>query len=60
MQTENLMRYVAAMGVFKGWYESGLISGDELRQIDTMFREKYGLDSCSIFAGIGSISPQKP
>ena len=49
MQIENIMRYVSVMGVFKSWFEGGLISQGDLRRMDTIFCEKYGISSCSIY-----------
>jgi hypothetical protein len=48
-KNDAVLRYKAAMSVFKSWRESGLISAEELSAIDTMLAQKYGLSSCSIY-----------
>jgi len=48
-KNEAILRYKTSMSVFKGWRESGLISGEELSEIDTMLALKYGVSSCSIY-----------
>lgn len=46
---EALLRYKAAMAVFKNWLAEGVISNTDLLEIDTMLAHKYGLSSCSIY-----------
>jgi hypothetical protein len=45
---EAILRYKAAMSVFKNWLADGVISADDLLAIDTILAQKYGLSSCSI------------
>jgi hypothetical protein len=46
---EAILRYKAAMAVFKNWLADGVITETDLLAIDTMLADKYGLSSCSIF-----------
>ena len=46
---EAILRYKSAMAVFKSWLSEGVISNDDLLEIDTMLAQTYGLSSCSIF-----------
>lgn len=46
---EAVLRYKASMAVFKRWLAQGVITEDDLKEIDTMLAQKYGLSSCSIF-----------
>ena len=46
---DAILRYKAAMTVFKSWLSAGVISADDLLTIDAMLAQKYGLSSCSIF-----------
>lgn len=46
---EAILRYKAAMAIFKMWLSEGVITEDDLLAIDTMLARKYGLSSCSIF-----------
>ena len=46
---DAVLRYNAAMTVFKNWEESGFISKEELLAIDTITAEKYGLSLSSIY-----------
>jgi len=46
---EAVLRYKAAMSVFKNWFSDGVISADDLRVISTTLAQKYGLSSSSIF-----------
>ena len=55
---DAVMRYKAAMAVFKGWRDDGLITQEELLAIDTRLAAKYGLSSCSIYRENGLIKPQ--
>jgi len=48
-KNEAVMRYKAAVAVFKKWLESGLISTEEFAIIHTKTAEKYGINSTSIF-----------
>lgn len=46
---DAILRYKAAMTVFKSWLAAGVISVDDLLAIDAMLAQKYGLSPCSIF-----------
>ena len=46
---QAVLRYETAMAVFKRWVRDGLISKEELEQIDTIMAEKYGLSLGSIY-----------
>lgn len=46
---EAILRYKAAMAVFKNWLADGLITADDLSTIDTKLAQKYGLSSRSIY-----------
>ena len=46
---EAILRYKAAMAVFKNWLADGVITDADLLAINTMLAQKYGLSSCSIF-----------
>jgi hypothetical protein len=46
---ETLICYFLSMSSFQSWLNQGIISEDELRQIDTIIAEKYGISSYSIF-----------
>ena len=46
---EAILRYKASMSVFKKWLDGGVITQADLRSIDTMLAQKYGLSSRSIF-----------
>lgn len=46
---DAVFAYKTSLSIFKTWRESGLISPEELQQIDTMLAQKYGLSSCSIY-----------
>lgn len=46
---EAVLRYKAAMSVFKKWLSDGVISADDLLEIGTMLAQKYGLSSYSIY-----------
>jgi len=48
-KTEAVMRYKAAMAVFKKWLEAGYITVEEFGIIGTNTAEKYGINSTSIF-----------
>ena len=48
-KTEAIMRYKAAMAVFKKWLEAGYITVDEFGIISTNTAEKYGVISTSIY-----------
>ena len=48
-KNEAVMRYKAAVAVFKKWLSKGLISKDEFAIIHTKTAEKYGISSTSIF-----------
>lgn len=41
MDIQNEAMYQVTMGIVKKMFHANLISEDEYRQIDTMFREKY-------------------
>jgi len=44
-----VMRYAAAVAVFRKWLEAGIIRPDEFNIISTKTGEKYGLSSTSIY-----------
>ena len=46
---DAILRYKAAMAVFKNWLATGVISDTDLLEINTILAQKYGLSSCSIF-----------
>lgn len=46
---DAILRYKAAMAVFKNWLQDGVISKADLLALDAALAEKYGLSSCSIF-----------
>jgi len=46
---EALICYKATISAFEQWHASGFISEAELRQIDTIIAEKYGISSRSIY-----------
>ena len=46
---EAILRYKAAMAVFKSWLAGGLITADNLSAIDTKLAQKYGLSTRSIY-----------
>ena len=46
---DAILRYKAAMSIFKNWLATGVISDTNLLEINTILAQKYGLSSCSIF-----------
>lgn len=46
---EAILRYKAAMVVFKNWLVDGLITADDLSVINIKLAQKYGLSSRSIY-----------
>ena len=48
---DAVLRYKAAMTVFKNWAANGLITVEELLAIDTIMSRKYGLSLSSIYRG---------
>ena len=46
---DAILRYKAAMSVFKNWLAAGVISDADLLEINTMLAQKYGLSTYSIF-----------
>lgn len=46
---ETLTCYILSISTFQSWLDQGIISTEELRQIDTIVAKKYGISSCSIF-----------
>ena len=46
---DAILRYKAAMSIFKNWLATGVISATDLLEIDTILAQKYGLSSRSIF-----------
>lgn len=48
-QEEAVLRYKTAMSVFKNWFSEGVISEEELSQIDKIMAAKCGLSLCSIY-----------
>lgn len=49
---ETLVCYILSLSSFQSWLDRGIISEDELRQIDTIIADKYGISSYSIFRAI--------
>ncbi len=45
-----LTSYKTSMKQAKTMFETGLISADDYSKIDTKLAQKYGINSCSIFA----------
>ena len=48
----KIQSYRAAVSVAKEMLHNGIISDEEMAVIQTKLLEKYGLNSCSIFAEI--------
>jgi hypothetical protein len=46
---QAVMRYAAAVAVFKKWLAAGIITPEEFGIISTKTGEKYGLSSTSIY-----------
>lgn len=46
---EAVLRYKAAMSVFKKWFADRIINEKELLEIDTIISKKYGLSLASIY-----------
>jgi hypothetical protein len=46
---EAIIHYKTAVTVFRKWLTEGLISEDELANIDAVVAQKYGLSSSSIY-----------
>ena len=46
---DAILRYKAAMAVFKSWLAEGAISDADLLEINTILAQKYGLSTHSIF-----------
>jgi len=44
-----VLHYQTAVTVFKQWLAQGLISPDELDELEAAIALKYGLSSCSIY-----------
>lgn len=49
---ETLICYILSISSFRSWLKQGIISEDELRQIDTIIADKYGISSYSVFRTI--------
>lgn len=49
---DALICYILSILSFQSWFDRGIISEDELRQIDTKVAEKYGISLYSIFRTI--------
>lgn len=45
----SIMMYKMMIGILEKWVQSGIISEEEYRKMNTMIAEKYDLNSCSIF-----------
>ena len=54
-KTEALMRYKAAVSVFKKWLSSGFITKRDFDIINTNTAEKYGISLSSIYVDFLSI-----
>ena len=48
-ESVNVSQYKAAVSIFEKWHSIGLITEEELRVIDTITAEKYGINSTSIY-----------
>ena len=48
-KVDAILRYKTAMSIFKNWLATGVISGTDLLEINTILAQKYGLSSRSIF-----------
>ncbi len=46
---QAIIHYRTAVLIFQKWHEQGVITGEELQQIDTIIARKYGLSSHSIY-----------
>ena len=46
---DAILRYKAAMSIFKNWLATGVISATDLLEINTILAQKYGLSTRSIF-----------
>jgi hypothetical protein len=46
---EAILRYKAAMAVFKNWHADGLVTADDLSVLNIKLARKYGLSSRSIY-----------
>jgi hypothetical protein len=46
---EALMCYKTAMCIFRNWAAKGVITADELRQIEAVLARKYGLSFSSLY-----------
>ena len=46
---EALLRYKAAISIFKNWRENDAITEDDFSEISTILARKYGLSPLSIF-----------
>ncbi|MBS3938771.1 MAG: hypothetical protein KGZ50_09420 [Peptococcaceae bacterium] len=44
-----IIHYKTAVTVLRKWLAEGIISEDELKQIDMAIAHKYALTSCSIY-----------
>lgn len=54
MDFQNELMYQATMGIVRKMLRDGLISEEEYRQIDTMFREKYSPIFGTLFVDLGA------
>lgn len=55
-QMENEKRYQATMTVAKNLLRDGIISEEEYCQIDTKFKEQYGVTFSTLFTDISLIN----
>ena len=46
---DAILRYKAAMSIFKNWLATGVISATDLLEINTILAQKYDLSTRSIF-----------
>ena len=49
MSFANILRYKAAISIFKKWQADALITREELVKLDAMMAKKHGLSPCSIY-----------
>ena len=54
---DAILRYQAAMAMFRKWSADGMITEAERREMGVVLAKKYGLSLCSIFLGDDLLSP---
>ena len=48
-KNDAIICYKTSLSIFISWYRQGIISVAELRTLDTILCEKYGISSSSIY-----------